>query len=621
MPFKPLCLVFALLAATPALADATKVDERALRYYAAHNDSERVQAEIRRLQSLYPDWVVPTDLTGETGDREKDLWAIFATGDMPALERAIAALKASDPGFTVSPDLAGKMAARQARDSLIAASEAGDNAKVVAVGEAHPEFFGCADLDVSWRVAAAYAGLANQPAALAAYGRLLDTCTDAPGRLATVQKAIVSLGAVAGHGLLTHEKSPGEFDALRPDFARAAISRQLTDKTGDDPDAADLAVLVKAAEAGPKPDDAALLGWWYRSRHQAEQALAQFQTAATLAGPDMAPKIAEGLVLSLADLGRRADATRVAHDNRGRSDDLARLYVGLAASMFEGNPRPDVPQILRDDYTAAVTRLADPAGAEVLGWYFLDRKDAAAAGDWFGRGLGWKPSESLASGAVYAALLARDTAAAKALVERWHGDYPSLAAIRFGGPAATKPAGKDAIIVAFERRNYSGCVSLAIGRAKLGADLSLIEGWCLMGLNRPVEAGLAFDRAMAGSGRIREDAAYGKSLAAMAAGDVRGAVTTAMAGVNMPERRAEISAAALASEAKSHFDARDYAGALEALRRRAAVVTETSDLALLRGWCLWHLGDRSGARQLFIRLDDLLSTPATRQAVAAAGGR
>ncbi|WP_237154447.1 hypothetical protein [Oryzibacter oryziterrae] len=613
----------ALLLAAPALAADSKVDESALRYYASHNEMDRAQAEIRRLQALYPDWTPPTDLTALSGDRESPLWDLFRKGDMAALSAAIDQLKAQDPAFQPSADLKAQIERRQARDGLIAASDANDAAKVLAIAAAHADMIGCADLDVSWRVAAAEAAKPDREASLALYTRLLDSCPDASTRLATVQKAIASLGADGGHLLLTHEKTPGEFDRLRPDFARAAIAARLSGTATADPDPRDLAVLESLANAGPKPDDAALLGWWYRAGKQSDKALAAFRTAATLAGPDMDAKIAEGLVLSLDDLHQRAEAIRIAHDNRQRSDTLTHLYVDLGTAQFEGNPRPSLAAPDIADYGSAVSATQSAAGAEVLGWYLYDLKRPADAAPWFDHGLAWKPSASLASGAIYAALAVKDDSKANALITTWRTQFPEVADIRLAAPTsgAGKPAGRDAILVAFEAGNFSRCVDLANGRARLKPDLSVIKGWCLMKLQRPVEAAAAFEAGMAGSGKVRQDAAYGKSLAAMAAGDVQGAVATAMNGVSAPERRAEIGAAALADTAQARFNAKDWRGALTALEQRAAFTPETADLALLRGWCLWHIGARAEAKALFLRLDNTLSTADTRRAVATSGAR
>jgi cellulose synthase operon protein C len=614
-------LLLAVSLATPAGATDSKVDEAALRYYAAHNQMERAQAEIRRLQALYPDWVAPTDLTALPADRETPLWDLFRKGDRTALAAAIDKLKAQDPTFQPSADLKAQMDRRQARDGLIAASDAGDAAKVLAIAAGHTDMIGCADLDVSWRVAAARATQSDHDGSLALYTHLLDACPDASARLATVQKAIAALGADGGHLLLTHEKTPGEFDALRPDFARAAIAAQLSGGSAPDPDARDLAVLEASATAGPKPDDAMLLGWWYRANKRSDKALAAFRTAATLAGPQMDAKIAEGLVLSLDDLHQRAEAVRVAHDNRSRSDTINRLYVDLGTAQFEGEPRPVLAAPDIADYGAAVTASQSPAGAEVLGWYLYDLKRPADAAPWFDRGLAWKPSAGLASGAIYAALALKDEKAALALVATWRGPFPEVANIRLSGTPTGKPAGKDAILVAFQAGNYSRCAALSDARGKLKPDLSVIKGWCLMKLQRPVEAAAAFELGLAGNGKVRQDAAYGKSLAAMAAGDVQGAVATAMNGVAAPERRAEIGAAVLADTAQARFNAKDWHGALAALEQRAAFTAETTDLALLRGWCLWHVGNRSEARALFLRLDNTLSTAETRRAVANSGGR
>ncbi|BBE72480.1 hypothetical protein [Oharaeibacter diazotrophicus] len=629
MPLSRLALAAALVLGCAAPAFATgPVDESALRYYAANGQTARAEAEIRRLQALYPDWQPPTDLGAAPPDREGPLWALFAADDLDGLDAAIAEAKAADPTFAPSADLVAKVAAKRARKDLIAASDARDAAKVVALAAAHPDLGGCADLDVAWRVADARVLSGDRAGASADYRRVLETCTGADARRATVQKALAGLGAVETRPLLALANPPGEFDALIPDFARAAVAAALSDPAAPAPDPAEVALLDAAARKGPAPGDAAMLGWWYRKAGRHEDALAAFRTAATLAGTALDAKVLEGMVLSLDALGRADEAYRIAADRRTLSPALADLQLMLGGRRLAADPRVEFDQAMLDDFGAAVEAARSAPGAEALGWYLHDGKRPADARRWFEAALDYAPSEAAAAGAVYAALAAKDRDGARALVAKWSPSFPEVAAIDLGkvgkpGKATDRQAVRDPILAAFERKDWSACLDLAAARAAKGplaADQNLWRGWCLLKSSRPVEAAAAFEAAQGGPKRVRDDAVYGRSLALIAAGHVDAGAAVAASGIADTDRRGEIGVAVLANRAQARFDAKDYAGALQALSQRAAFAPETADLSLLRGWSLWHLGRRSEARRLFEQLDATYSTSATRRALATARG-
>ncbi|MFN7167286.1 MAG: cellulose synthase, partial [Pannonibacter sp.] len=156
----------------------------------------------------------------------------------------------------------------------------------------------------------------------------------------------------------------------------------------------------------------------------------------------------------------------------------------------------------------------------------------------------------------------------------------------------------------------AACLRLAVSIA--GAEAALLKGWCLMDLNRPEEAALAFNAALSGDGKTSRDAAYGKSLAMLRVGRSFDAVEAAQS-VNQPtERRQEVASAALAQAAASSFEAGNYAGTLAALDRRRLLVPEPRDLMLLRGWALIHTGQKTAAREVFTLLDRQLSSRETR---------
>lgn len=617
----------AALGAARAEEGSGAVDDSALRYYANHNESERYQAELRRLTSLYPDWTPPTDLSENAPDPEAPLWKLFAANDLDGLEAEVLSRQKAHPGFALSADLSSKLALKLARRDLLAADAANSPEAVLTLAVTHPELGGCADLDVAWRIAAANAASNRSDAALAAYAALVDTCGDADKRYATLQKAIDRLGAAAVPLL---EKAEAEKGGERFADLEAALVRREIAATLADPAHPAFASPMRerfetaALKAGPSAD-AALIGWARRAAGDGAGALGAFEVAATLLGGEGgsagdAAKVSEGIVLSLVDLDRRDEAFARARDQRRQSPELAGLFLRLGAARFEGAPRPRLPDADIASYADAVHTARSAAGAETLGWYAFDFKQYGVAKRWFALALDIEPSEAAAQGLIFATGAGGDAKSAQSLAATWKATFPALVAFRTGRPAKpVRRAEGDAVLASFQARDYGGCVERALARQAKGPlppATSLIAGWCLLKLDRPSEAALAFRAAEAGEGSVRDDAVYGRSLALMAAGDVRGAVEKASAGSMTTERRDEIGVAVLADQAAAAFNAHRWKQALAVLDERRRYGSESQDLGLMRGWSLWHLNRRAEAKRVFAALDRTLSTRRTRAALA-----
>jgi hypothetical protein len=67
-----------------------KVDESALRYFASRGDKARLQAEISRLQALYPNWTPPADplAVPQGGDKQLEaMWQLYSEGRYAELRK------------------------------------------------------------------------------------------------------------------------------------------------------------------------------------------------------------------------------------------------------------------------------------------------------------------------------------------------------------------------------------------------------------------------------------------------------------------------------------------------------------------------------------------------------
>lgn len=121
-----------------------------------------------------------------------------------------------------------------------------------------------------------------------------------------------------------------------------------------------------------------------------------------------------------------------------------------------------------------------------------------------------------------------------------------------------------------------------------------------MDLNRPMEAIAAFETAMnATAGKMREDAAYGQSLAYLRAGLTNNAAVAATKAPLSHQRAAELQVAILANRALSAFTAKRYQETLIYLDQRAQLQQERLDLMVLRGYCYLNLKMYDDAERIF----------------------
>lgn len=615
--------------ATPAAPAGApiKVDESALRYYARNNQLDRVEAEIRRLQTLNPGWSPPTNLFSATGDgsEEQELWDLFGADRMEELETAIATREASSPGWQPSDDLAAKIAYKRMRIRLVAASDAEDWRTIVAIASAPDFAMSCEDVDVMWRVAEAYGKSRAPDEALGVYRRILTECTDPGARLATVQKALGVLPPATVLPLLAlgivNADGTGEFDSVKPDIFRARLGAIAGGDKTETVDPAELATFAEHAAADAKNiDDAGLLGWYYYGREEWDAALAWFQRALDRGGD---VKIAEGTVLTLNALKRADEAEKLAAEWADRSTLAQSLFLGLGAARMTADPPPDLEPAYVERYAGAADAAQSGDGAQALGWYSYNKQKFDIAKTWFEKAMLWDPRDSSALGLVLAVQRLGDKKALAEFLASLGPDYPSVKALgeqiaeaerktRTGGNG-----GGNAAAAALKDGNFERCLAILARQNTLSPAESLMKGWCLMGATRHREAVAAFDAALSGTGKTRDDAAYGKSLALMRSGLSSEAVAAASEGDLSTERRNEIGTAVLAQQAADLFRDSRYAEVLAALDRRAAFTAETRKLGMLRGWSLYHLGYVKNARQVFAMLDQQLSTAESRRGLGA----
>lgn len=583
-----------------------RVDESALRYYAAQHAQGRVEAEIRRLRALYPGWEPPADLYRPTGGGEDQaLWDLYGRDRIDDLKLEIDRRMVRQPGWRPSPEMVEKLRRKEMRLDLMAASERGDWSVVTSIAEREPMLIDGGDLDVIWRVAEASAKTGPQGRAIDLYRTALGVAPGPEERLATARKAMAALGPDAVAPLLAEERR-GEFEPMRLDLARARIGERLRpggQGTVADDDVARLAAAVRRPDG--RSEDAALLGWLELERKNAAAAFDWFEMARARGGD---AKATLGAALAADRAGRREEARALA-ESRADDAEVGALYLDLvAADLGAATPVKPAPERLAR-FARTIEKLESGDAAQVLGWYAFKAQQFEAARAWFGKAMAWRPSAKSAEGHLLALKALGDRESFERLSADYRGRFADLAPVPgFAVVTARAAAGRGA---------KKSCATLLGPQGARSAGDHLAAGWCLMDLDRGEEAVAAFDRAARGDGRLTAEASYGRSLAHLRAGRTDAAASIAAGTELSAARREEIGRIALAQQAIARFDARDWRGALDTLDRRRRHVAEPRDLMTMRGWALYHLGLKAEAHEVFAALDAQMSTRESRMGLAA----
>jgi cellulose synthase operon protein C len=637
-------------AASPAPASGPQVDESALRYFASQGDTRRVDAEIARLRALYPNWTPPTDLSqlsaGPVVVRDPlvdRLWTLYTEDKIAEIRAAIAERQASDPQWKPPQELVTALEVTEARRRLINASDSGQWRTVLSVATEAPNLLTCANVDVLWRVAEAYAKTDQINRTRDAYVYLLTNCADPAERLGTLQKALELLPEQQVADLLRFERKtgdkPDDFSSIRDELARRRVQRASTDPK-QTASADDLAVVERLAENRTEAGNALLLGWYNYHHGNPQKALDWFKTALDRDG---GAKAAEGYALTQRALNRFVEAEAFAYEWRDKAAENMRIYLDIATALLSQDPplRLEPAVLTRTVQTIAAQRFAN--GAQSVGWYSYNTGQISTARQWFRTALSWKADdEASAYGLALSTQRLNDRAGFNAVVAQWRGRSERIAELAAGGnrrrvPGAQAPVPLPAAIaqqaapplteditpvrqavaprqtvetrVVYEQaprraaqpggRSSRNC-TITRNPRNLSSGAALTLGWCLMELNRPLEAVAAFDHAIeTGSATTREEAGYGKTLAYLRKDLTSEAAIAAAQAPQTSTRRVELQATILAQRAVAAYRDGRYTETILMLGERSRIVPEQNDLMLIKGWSYLKLGRYQDAERIF----------------------
>ncbi|MCZ4073199.1 cellulose synthase [Agrobacterium sp. LMR679] len=636
----------------PASADMPEVDLSALRYFAARGDTQRLQAEIARLRTLYPNWTPPADPLAipENGDPRLDaMWQLYTDGRYAEVRKAIADRQQAEPGWQPPDNLTGMLSLAEARQRLVNASDLKQYATVVDTAANNPGLLTCGEVDVLWRVADAFANTDRMGRARDAYLYILNNCTVASDRLATVQKASALLPAEMMDELLAREK-PGadgqlEFEPVKNDLARQFVAK-AGEKEGVAVPSAYVMRLQRLAETDKLASDALLLGWYNIRQKNMTEAEKWFRKARE---EEDSASASQGLALALIDRNEPREAEDVMYKWRKASDDALATYLAATANLLALEPPVVLPPEVLQRIAAETVVRKDAATAQQFGWYSLAFRQTPLALQWFSTALGWKPDdEPSAYGMAVSYHDLRNLAGLRGIQQQWGGrsqriadvgtarmvdqsgqavapiTAPPVVAQVTSPPVQTNaPQGETAVVYnppvvqqpepSRKQARRPAQVQRETGAAsrprscaaypdpqRLPPQQALDLGWCLMETNRPAEALKAFESAIeSGQSNVKSDAAYGQSLAYLRMGLTDHAAVSATKSRMDRPRATELQVSILADRAVSAFGSKRYAETLLLLDQRARLADERTDLMVLRGYSYLAMRRYGEAAQIF----------------------
>jgi cellulose synthase operon protein C len=446
---------------SPAAASVatTSVDMRALRYYAAQRNLQRVSAETRRLKAEHPGWEPPADLfaPATVAVDEQPLWDLLAAGNYGEMRRRMAVQQEQAPDWHPSDEMNRKLGEEEGRSKIAAAARYGRWSEVVDRARTSPELLVCANLDILWSVAEALARTGNMADSFELYRYAITNCGTDSERVASVQKAADQLPANGKDALIeiasAVSSAPEPFESLRFDSLRAQLGAVAAGEDATPVANEDLERFSTFIQADRSASDAGLMGWYFYALEEHRAASAWFQAGMQIQSD---PKLVEGSVLALRGESRTEEARDLAYRFRDMAPEVAKLYIEIVAEKLTGageesDPLDDLAEErpAREGASAGMSgeelrRFAQVVldeesalGAQALGWRFVERANLKAAEEWFTRSVGWEDNEGGIIGTAVVAARLKQNARLQSIKAKYQAHYPELAEFRVG--ASVKP--------------------------------------------------------------------------------------------------------------------------------------------------------------------------------------
>jgi len=370
-------------------------DDHALRYYAALNQTVRVNAEISRLRRLYPGFEPPADLyTAPQGGGldEEPLWALYSANRTEELRAVIAAKQRELPSWKPSDDLMQKLRRKELRKKITAYWKDGRWQDLVDVVKNEDLSALDAEVDLLWSIAEAFARTKQTSDAVAIYKSIIATSKDRQIRIVTVQKSMASLRMAEVETLLAAMPAAADgtrdYQSIMVDVTRARIAAYLHDERAEEIPSPDMTQFEAYARESREADQLGLVAWYDYKRRDFRDALEWFKAAIQNGGDAM---IAHGLAHTLRALGMMREAEEVSFAWR---EPLANNVI-LFLDLLERDLTREIPPYVEPErlarYAKVTMEVASGEGAQALAWYAYNSCQFDVALTWFEKAMAWFP--------------------------------------------------------------------------------------------------------------------------------------------------------------------------------------------------------------------------------------
>ncbi|MFC0284013.1 hypothetical protein ACFFJB_10410 [Camelimonas abortus] len=409
-------------------------DTSALRYYVLSRQKERADAELRRLQRLYPGWTPPKEIFDAAepaaGD-EEPFWALFAADRLDELLAAIEARRKAEPGWRPSRDLAAKVARKVLRRDIEKASSEGKEKLVLAALQDSGLDVRDLELDLLWLVAAAQARSGQPEKAMETYRLIMSGDYSTQERIATIQKAMTVLPMEQVDELAAMARTVNGVSELEPiaiDLIRARISAFLKEERKTPLPAEEMQRFEEYARASEDPEQSALVAWYYYNQKDYRTAYEWFKQSMAKGGDAM---VAHGLALTLVNLTMYREAEEVAYAWRNALINNMILYIDiLERDLTKAIPPYIEPERLAR-YGQVTMELTSGEGAQALAWYAYNSCQYDVALQWFERAMAWFPKEATAYGYALALDRMKDRKTLADVINRYDGLFYKVVELVF----------------------------------------------------------------------------------------------------------------------------------------------------------------------------------------------
>lgn len=244
----------AIAYASPVVAESatpSQDDLKALIYFMSQGDQEAVEAETRRLQSIYPGWT-PSDQIEATeqspsGDDIDAVYERIATKDLDGARDVIDALSTTFASWTPPEDMISLLETAEGQRAFDKAIEANDEAAATRILGERPNLSGCDRVNNIWRLADLQAADGDLDSALTAHRGVVEGCDDVDLVIASLEKASADAKAEELKDLTATatERFPGEKETF------AALEERLLAGMGAAPPASSGAITATPRVATP----------------------------------------------------------------------------------------------------------------------------------------------------------------------------------------------------------------------------------------------------------------------------------------------------------------------------------------------------------------------------------